>query len=102
MIARLGFELGEFTENSFQMAERVGFEPTETRASTVFKTAAIDHSATSPRLLNAMMFKRFQVENYFFIARLCDFRLQWRIKAIFRRFPIFCVDLCVKVRLMIY
>jgi len=49
-----------------------------------------------------MMFKRFQVENYFFIARLCDFRLQWRIKAIFRRFPIFCVDLCVKVRLMIY
>jgi len=49
-----------------------------------------------------MMFKRFQVENYFFIARLCYFRLQWRIKAIFRRFPIFCVDLCVKVRLMIY
>ena len=30
------------------MAERVGFEPTETFASTVFKTAAFDHSATSP------------------------------------------------------
>jgi hypothetical protein len=31
------------------MAERVGFEPTEDRSSTVFKTAAFGHSATSPR-----------------------------------------------------
>jgi hypothetical protein len=30
------------------MAERVGFEPTEAYASSVFKTDAIDHSATSP------------------------------------------------------
>ena len=30
------------------MAERVGFEPTDRRRSTVFKTAAFDHSATSP------------------------------------------------------
>jgi hypothetical protein len=30
------------------MAERVGFEPTEGFPSTVFKTAAFDHSATSP------------------------------------------------------
>ena len=30
------------------MAEKVGFEPTEALASTVFKTAAFDHSATSP------------------------------------------------------
>ncbi len=30
------------------MAEREGFEPPEARASTVFKTAAFDHSATSP------------------------------------------------------
>ena len=29
-------------------AEREGFEPPEPRSSTVFKTAAIDHSATSP------------------------------------------------------
>ena len=29
-------------------AEREGFEPPEARTSTVFKTAAIDHSATSP------------------------------------------------------
>ena len=31
-----------------QMAERQGFEPWEPRSSTVFKTAAFDHSATSP------------------------------------------------------
>lgn len=30
------------------VAEREGFEPPEPRGSTVFKTAAIDHSATSP------------------------------------------------------
>ena len=30
-------------------AEREGFEPPEALTSTVFKTAAIDHSATSPR-----------------------------------------------------
>ncbi len=33
-----------------KMAEEVGFEPTEPRGSTVFKTAAFDHSATPPRL----------------------------------------------------
>ena len=31
------------------MAEKVGFEPTEGHPSTVFKTAAFDHSATSPK-----------------------------------------------------
>jgi hypothetical protein len=30
-------------------AESEGFEPPEPRGSTVFKTAAIDHSANSPR-----------------------------------------------------
>ena len=30
------------------LAEREGFEPPEPRSSTVFKTAAIDHSAISP------------------------------------------------------
>ena len=29
-------------------AEREGFEPPEPRSSTVFKTAVIDHSTTSP------------------------------------------------------
>ena len=32
-------------------AERQGFEPRVPRSTTVFKTAAIDHSAISPRLL---------------------------------------------------
>ena len=31
------------------IAERQGFEPRVPRSTTVFKTAAIDHSATSPR-----------------------------------------------------
>ena len=30
------------------LAEREGFEPPDPRGSTVFKTAAFDHSATSP------------------------------------------------------
>jgi hypothetical protein len=33
------------------MAEREGFEPPDRRRSTVFKTAAFDHSATSPVLI---------------------------------------------------
>ena len=32
----------------FALAEREGFEPPEVSPSTVFKTAAIDHSAISP------------------------------------------------------
>ena len=35
--------------SSFYLAEREGFEPPETFASTVFKTAAFDRSAISPR-----------------------------------------------------
>ena len=33
------------------LAEREGFEPPVPRSTTVFKTAAIDHSAISPKLL---------------------------------------------------
>ncbi|MFM1931282.1 MAG: hypothetical protein RL226_585 [Bacteroidota bacterium] len=33
----------------FFLAEREGFEPPVPRGTTVFKTAAIDHSAISPR-----------------------------------------------------
>ena len=32
------------------MAEGVGFEPTEPCSSAVFKTAALNHSATPPRV----------------------------------------------------
>ncbi len=48
----VGFAIGlpgESTANEdWSLAERVGFEPTDPRGSTVFKTAAIDRSATSP------------------------------------------------------
>jgi hypothetical protein len=47
------------------MAEREGFEPPNPRGSTVFKTAAFDHSATSPRLF----VKRLQVVCLFEIVR---------------------------------
>ena len=33
------------------IAEREGFEPPVPRSTTVFKTAAIDHSATSPTMI---------------------------------------------------
>ena len=36
------------TRSSCWFAEREGFEPPEPLSSTVFKTAAIDHSAISP------------------------------------------------------
>ena len=44
------------TRSSFCVAEREGFEPPEPLSSTVFKTAAIDHSAISPR--TALLLKR--------------------------------------------
>ncbi len=40
----------------FGLAEREGFEPPEPRSSTVFKTAAIDHSAISPMHLKHCAF----------------------------------------------
>ncbi len=33
----------------YHLAEREGFEPPDRRRSTVFKTAAFNHSATSPK-----------------------------------------------------
>ena len=40
-------------------AERQGFEPRVPRGTTVFKTAAIDHSATSPKLLFSKAMQRY-------------------------------------------
>jgi hypothetical protein len=37
-----------FQHQDLAFAEREGFEPPEPHGSTVFKTAAIDHSAISP------------------------------------------------------
>ena len=41
------------------IAEREGFEPPEPLSSTVFKTAAIDHSAISPCLERVWCMHRF-------------------------------------------
>ena len=45
-------------------AERQGFEPRVPRSTTVFKTAAIDHSATSPKLLYQKCFLLKAVQRY--------------------------------------
>ena len=50
------------------MAERVGFEPTDPRGSTVFKTVAFDHSATSPEVFSIERFEGAQDTG---IAPLC-------------------------------
>ena len=46
------------------LAERQGFEPRVPRSTTVFKTAAIDHSATSPKLLFQKCFSLKAVQRY--------------------------------------
>ena len=44
--------------HNLNLAEREGFEPPVPLSTTVFKTAAIDHSAISPRLpLEVLLFK---------------------------------------------
>ena len=45
-------------------AERQGFEPRVPRGTTVFKTAAIDHSAASPKLLYQKCFPLKAVQKY--------------------------------------
>ena len=42
------YRISPLLTNSFDLAERVGFEPTVSFPTMVFKTIAIDHSATSP------------------------------------------------------
>ena len=49
------------------LAEREGFEPPEPRSSTVFKTAAIDHSATSPKDKSIAFFLNHQIFLQFFL-----------------------------------
>ena len=56
------------------IAEREGFEPPEPLSSTVFKTAAIDHSAISPVVSNVLQSfcsqLRCKGKDYF---RICKF-----------------------------
>ena len=55
------------------IAERQGFEPRVPRSTTVFKTAAIDHSATSPKLLYQKCFPLKAVQRYEDILNLQEF-----------------------------
>ena len=61
------------TRSSFWLAEREGFEPPEPLSSTVFKTAAIDHSAISPSKSSAKVLLFFQIHK-FFIKILANMR----------------------------
>ena len=53
------------TRSSFCVAEREGFEPPEPLSSTVFKTAAIDHSAISPSKSGAKVLLFFELCKFF-------------------------------------
>ncbi len=53
-----------YRDLSINEAERQGFEPRVPRSTTVFKTAAIDHSATSPKLLYQKCFPLKAVQRY--------------------------------------
>ena len=55
------------------IAERRGFEPRVPRGTTVFKTAAIDHSATSPKLPFQKCFLLKAVQRYEYILNLQEF-----------------------------
>jgi hypothetical protein len=55
---RLPFRFAELPPLALQVAEREGFEPPEPCGSVVFKTTAIDHSATSPMVLLKRSAKR--------------------------------------------
>ena len=64
------------TRSSFCVAEREGFEPPEPLSSTVFKTAAIDHSAISPSsqltcIIEVIFSNRLQ--NYYFFFKYTNF-----------------------------
>ena len=50
-------------------AEREGFEPPEPRSSTVFKTAAFDHSAIFPSLSTSIVFSGTKVVHFFAFAK---------------------------------
>ena len=65
---------GIFFILQFFPAERQGFEPRVPRSTTVFKTAAIDHSATSPKLpfRSAFVESVAKVRLYFKYARLLN------------------------------
>ena len=56
--------------NKLNMAEGVGFEPTEVLPSTVFKTAAFDHSAIPPRIVKLQIIILHIAGQYFYYCLL--------------------------------
>ena len=56
----------DFNQLARFAAEREGFEPPEPLSSTVFKTAAIDHSAISPSFARMVFHKSDAKVNVFF------------------------------------
>ena len=72
------------------IAERQGFEPRVPRSTTVFKTAAIDHSATSPRLLFQKYFLLKALQRY-------DFILNKQIVYQFFCYKIFKSYFCIRI-----
>ena len=62
------------------LAEREGFEPPEALTSTVFKTAAIDHSAISPRNIVNLPFplSNCKGNTYFLLCKyICGFQKKY-------------------------
>ena len=57
------------------LAEREGFEPPEPRSSTVFKTAAIDHSATSPKDKSISFFLNHQIFFEIFLSLIYIYQI---------------------------
>ncbi|PZU79716.1 MAG: hypothetical protein DI529_17285, partial [Chryseobacterium sp.] len=47
-----------------------GFEPPDLLQSTVFKTAAIDHSANSPYLPRSLVFSGANIESFYILRKL--------------------------------
>ena len=64
------------------IAERQGFEPRVPRSTTVFKTAAIDHSATSPKLLLEVLCFSKAMQRYSFFLNTQNFKLFFSAKMI--------------------
>ena len=60
------------------LAEREGFEPPDLLQSTVFKTAAIDHSAISPlRMYTQKGFERLSIRFWMECGKECDPKKGW-------------------------
>ncbi len=76
------------------IAERKGFEPLVPRSTTVFKTAAIDHSAISPCWSSTELRIFFAVLQPFFLFCCCFFCCRSFFRGSFS-FSCFCFKCCL-------